>query len=218
MYSRHNRNNYNYRRAIDSGSKQFNPLTVENPLTYCINDNTDKRFLVGGESNNLIGQQSENCQLFLSEYCAKNWDGFCEIAYNNKDSDLLPNIEESSTAASLNSGEQLLHNTAARKYLVELKNGIIVRKPFDPNVANSPVVSYIVKDPNAPANSYVETLYMVQSLTIDSDPVMNRMLKHPEKYMDILQSIYSGMKIKNKLQELQNTKLGNFYKNNPKFN
>ena len=87
MYSRHNnRNNYNYKRAIDSGSKKFNPLTVENPLTYCINDNTDKRFLVGGESDNLIGQQSEHCQLFLSEYCE-----FREKYLNKKyDAKLIP--------------------------------------------------------------------------------------------------------------------------------
>jgi hypothetical protein len=213
MHSRHNnRNNYNYKRAIDSGSKKFNPLTVENPLTYCINDNTDKRFLVGGESDNLIGQQSEHCQLFLSEYCAKNWDGFCELAYSNKDNFKSP------VATSLNAGEQLLHNTANRKYLTKLKNGIIVKKPFDPNVANSPVISYIEKDPNAKPEDEIETLYTVKPLIIDTDPIMNRMLQTPEKYMDILTNIYIGMTSTNKIKQLQETKLGNFYKNNAMFN
>ena len=64
----------------------------------------------------------------------------------------------------------------------------------------------------------IETLYTVKPLVIDTDPVMNRMLQTPEKYMDILTNIYIGMTSTNKFKQLQETKLGNFYKNNSMFN
>ena len=51
---------------------------TDSPLTYCLNDTMDRGFLHGGHADT-FGQHSRNCQLFMSEYCAEQWDEICEF-------------------------------------------------------------------------------------------------------------------------------------------
>ena len=41
---------------------------INNPLSYCLDNTLEQRFLHGSHSETL-GQHGKSCQLFLSEYC-----------------------------------------------------------------------------------------------------------------------------------------------------
>ena len=139
-----------YRRISSFGSNM--ETEVNNPLTYCINNELDQRFLHGGHADTM-GQHSRSCQLYLSEYCAQKWDGFCEVASNNQ-SRSYPDqyaglgLGQAGGVAcrGLTAGEVLIANTAARKYLVKMHNARKAYEPFDPTVPTSPMISYWVAD------------------------------------------------------------------------
>lgn len=194
---------------------------VDNPLTYCMNNNMDQRFLHGGNAD-VYGQHSRPCQLFMSEYCATKWDSFCEAAsYNtntsfpNNAGSCLGNTDVS--CKDLTAGEVLIKNTAARKYLVKMVDMKKTYEPFDPNVANSPLISYWIPTNGCSDQSTGIPIYSVNSKTIDSDHVMNKILSKPIIAFDILVNIYNTMKRTGKLKDLRGTKIGNFFITNPYF-
>ena len=114
----------------------------------------------------------------------------------------------------LNSGQQLIYNTAQKKYLKKMYNCILKSEPFDPNVATSPLVSYWV--PSNTTNSYkCIAEYAVDPKTIDADPVMAKMLTEPLFYSDILINIYNTMKKDGTLGQLDGTALGTYFSRAP---
>jgi hypothetical protein len=58
---------------------------------------------------------------------------------------------------------------------------------------------------------------MVDPKTIDSDPVMDKLLARPIIGINILTNIYNTMKRYGTLAQLKGTKLGNFYNHNRYF-
>lgn len=203
-----------YKSISSFGSNTYSP--VNNPLTYCINDNMDQRFLHGGNST-VFGQYSAPCQLFLSEYCADEWDEFCELASKNSNTYFPGNPFNGSDYGGLmglTAGEQLIRNTAQRKYLTRMLGATIKKVPFDPLVATSPMVSYWVQ-PNGSVGGVPE--YSVNPKDIDKDIVMNKILDKPTIAMDILMNIYNTMKRQGTLDKLNGTRLGNYYSNQPYF-
>jgi len=208
----------NYSNISNFGSNAYSP--VNNPLTYCMNDAMDQRFLHGGNSD-VLGQNSKSCQLFMSEYCADNWDGFCEIASQNTNKYFPNNVErctnyEDNTCFGMTSGEALIRNTASRKYLIKMHNAHIKYEPFDPTVPTSPMISYWVSNDFSYSNSVIPE-YAVDPLEIDNDKVMDKILMKPNIAMDILINIYNTMKRYKTLSGLFGTKLGNFYNTHPYF-
>lgn len=211
-------NTYNYKNVSSFGSNTDSP--VNNPLTYCINNNMDSRFLHGGHAD-IYGQHSRPCQLFLSQYCAEGWDGFCEYASKNTNTsfpDQYDNCNGGGVVAcrNLNAGDALIHNTAARKYLVKMNNARQKFEPFDPTVPSSPMISYWVSDNCSYSNPGIPE-YAVDPKVIDNDIVMNKILAKPEIAAEILINIYNTMKRYGILSSLKNTKIGNFYDTNPYF-
>ena len=192
---------------------------VDNPLTYCINNTLDNKFLHGGPLGILdAGQGCNNCQLFLSDYCSQEWDSYCEYASNNIDTHYpstmnIPNSEYN--LPELNSGEILIRNTASRKYLVKMLNGNELWKPFDPTVANSPMIREWIHTKSS--QMPMTPVYMVDPNNIDNDVVMNKIIRNPKIATDILLNIYKNMKRNNTLNNLQNTNLGKFFKANSHF-
>jgi hypothetical protein len=192
---------------------------VNNPLTYCMNNTMDQRFLHGGHADT-YGQHSRPCQLFMSEYCAKKWDNFCEVASANKTT-WLPNSMDCSTGISargagkrLTAGETLIRNTAARKYLIQMLNAHKKYMPFDPTVPTSPLISYWRSNADvtqADCGSVAIPMFAVDPTTIDNDPVMDKLLLVPAIAPDILINIYNTMKRQGVLGRLKGTKLGKFY-------
>ena len=195
---------------------------VDNPLTYCINNTYDRKFNHGETVIHKEGQHSENCQLFLSDYCAQDWDNFCELASKNKDTRWpnqmgLQNDGICNEIYGLTAGETLIRNTASRKYLIELINGEKKFETFDPTVANSPLISkwvYSYDSKNSFNNGKMKPIYSVNPLIIDEDILMDKILMNPKIAIDILLNIYKTMKRNKELIYLKNTKLGNFFLNN----
>ena len=204
-----------YKSISDFGSNMYSP--VNNPLTYCLGNDMDQRFLHGGHADT-YGQSSKNCQLFMSQYCAKKWDAFCEIASKNP-SKLYPNQLQNCNNScgladrKLTAGETLIYNTAATKYLIKMHNGEKKWQPFDPTVPSSPMICYWER---TNCGQKVPE-YAVDPSKIDDDIVMNKILANPVIALDILINIYNTMKRYKTLSKLQNTKLGLFYSSNPYF-
>ena len=209
----------NYR-TISNFGNSANSAT-SNPLTYCLDNTLDQRFL-HGSSSDTYGQNSRNCQAFLSEYCAQGWDGYCEMAEQQQGAYKYPypnNVQSSTYGNNMNTltrGELLLHNTAANKYLKHMINGKRTYEPFDPNVASSPMISFWQTSQCVPGQPMTPVM-AVDPKSIDSDIVMNKILAKPYVAMDILENIYRTMKREGTLVQLRGTKLGHFYQNHPTF-
>lgn len=198
------RSNNNSYKSISHFGK--NKTAVNNPLTYCIDTTYDQRFNHGGNSS-VYGQSNKACQAFLSDYCAKNWDGFCEVASQNKNVDypnnLAPcNSKKPCSQVGMNQGEILIRNTAAKKYLTSMGNCQKIYQPFDPTVADSPMI-YTWE-----SNYECVPEYEVDPNTIDQDIVMNKMLMNPKLYSDIFINMFNTMKRKGTLMSLEGTRLG----------
>ena len=208
----------NYRNISNVGSNS--QYDVNDPLTYCMSNDLSNGFLHGSQAD-VIGKHSRECQLYMSQYCADNWDQFCEVASldNTKNKPDMYMSCANGTAASpmldLTAGQLLIHNTAARKYLVEMYGGKQKFVPFDPTVANSPMISYWVGE----GDSYSSGIpaYAVDPNQIDNDVVMDKLLEEPKIGFNILINIYNTMKRKGTLSKLRNTKLGDFYNKCPYF-
>ena len=194
-----------YKSVSDFGANN-SPAT--HPLTYCIGSNMNQQFLHGG---NPYGSKSKHCQSFMADYCASGWDGFCEIESKNTDCRLAP-----SGGALLDyktSGEVLIANTANRKYLINTENATEMYEPFDPTVADSPMIRYWVN--KRPGPQVFE--HSVDPSIIDNDMLMDKILENPNVAFGILTSIYKTMKRKDTLKFLKGTKLGEFYNYHPYF-
>lgn len=210
-------NRNTYRPIASFGSNEYAP--INNPLTYCMSNTVDSRFMHGGASDTM-GQHSKPCQMYMSEYCASKWDDFCELASRNTNTDYPNNVQQcgslgDTACVGLNAGEILIRNTAAQKYLVEMMNGKKKYEPFDPTVASSPMISYWVS--NSCSSDDMVPVYSVNPSLIDQDPVMNKIINNPMIAFGILVNIYNTMKRKGTLKQLHGTKLGHLYNNLPYF-
>ena len=191
-----------YKSVSDFGLTEVS--IANHPLTYCLGNSMDQRFLHGGNPT-LYGSKSGQCQNFMSDYCASEWDNFCEVESKNQ--------EKSLVSKNHNAGELLIANTAARKYLINMHNAIEKHEPFDPTVANSPMIRYWVSDCGGPKIAE----YAVDPLTIDNDILMDKLLENPKIAVHILINIYNTMKRLGTLSELKETKLGMFYNSHAYF-
>ena len=149
----------------------------------------------------------------MSDYCAKSWDANCEVASMNISTQYPNNISShSSENAGLTAGDILIQNTASKKYLVENYNCYWEYEPFDPTVANSPLVRKRMGDiSHSQGNGQCVPVYEVDPKSIDNDPVMDKILMKPQIAIFILINIYNTMNRKGTLGSLKDTKLGRFY-------
>lgn len=189
-----------------------NNSSNNNPLSYCMSDGIDTSFKHG----TLFGPKSKQCQLFMSQRCSQVWDGACELASNNtsKTANLHCSGDSSGNGCrlELNNGDLLIRNTAIKKYRTAMYNCQVHEEQFDPNVPNSPMITYITDSPGncGPCMS----LYEVDPKNIEKDPVMNKLLNNPRIALDILKNIYNTMKNKDTLKDLEGTRLYKFFTDN----
>lgn len=206
-------NNY---RSISSFGNSL-ATSSSNPLTYSINDTLSQRFLHGGNSYK-YGQNSEPSQAFLGQYCSEGWDGACEVASKNTNqyfpnNTTFGNIDDRPYYfKGLTSGENVIRNTAANKYLIAMGNCVPKFEPFDPTVAASPMIKKWVSETGY--NNCVP-VYAVDPSVIDDDVVMDKILAKPQIALDILINIYNNHKRIGMLDELKDTKVGKYFANNP---
>jgi hypothetical protein len=200
------KNNSVYRNIKDFGQNMKSDAT--NPLTYCINSNTDQRFLHGADAN-YYGQYSRNCQAFLADYCAQGWDAFCENAAQNVNISYPNHLEFS--IPNMSAGDILIRNAAIRKYLKKMDgNCIRTFEPFDPQVADSPLIYFWDIPSNLNYVSKCLPCFSVDPHTIDKDPIMDKLLQNPRIGLDILINIHNTMYKEGNLHKLRGTKLGGF--------
>lgn len=123
MYSNYS-NPSNYNEIINFGCNSKSATT--NPLSYCAVNPLESGF------NHTLGYsyitpQSEQCQIFMGDYCANKWDGICEYLSHNHNI-MYPNMLQNCNNPSgstygtglgnrLTEGQILIRNTAAAKYL-----------------------------------------------------------------------------------------------------
>jgi hypothetical protein len=185
------------------------------PLNICMATDLQAGFQ-NQLGNGILNPQSEQCQRYMAQYCAKKWDGYCEYLSNSTER-TVPNAllmngtnpQSIHGAGSLLSrGQILLRNTAMEKYRIAMsENSRLVYEPFDPTTSSSPLMAKWIPTNGRPCIP----VYGVNPDEIDSDPVMDRILIQPYIAIDILINIYVNMKKYDTLDQLQNTKLGRFF-------
>ena len=200
-----------YRKILDFGSNYIDHTS--NPINYCLGDTLNKSFL-NPTSTNMISQFNKPCQAFMSDYCSLGWDNVCEISSSNV-SESYPNMigptYSNYDGQILKAGEIMILNTAMKKYLSKDSICFWEYEIFDPMSSNSPLIRKLNFN-----KSYI--FYEIEDVkNIDNDEVMNKILENPRIGIDILGNIYSTMKFKKRLQELNGTKLGKFYDVNKEF-
>ena len=62
----------------------------DDPLTYCLSHTINNEFIHGAMAETISSASSKNCQAFMGQRCANNWDDACEYASTNQ-SGLYPN-------------------------------------------------------------------------------------------------------------------------------
>lgn len=170
-------------------SKFSGDIRDENPehraLAMCLSDTLDRKFKYGGTVGANSGPYDPQCQSFMAQRCAEKWDGFCEYYYQQYGPNgpsmnrnawpspvWRPWEEKYGLNLNLTLGEQLLRDTAERKYC-KMTNCSTTTQPLDPTNPNSvKVTSYTDYTGCTPVCT-------VNPATIDSDPVMNRILANP---------------------------------------
>jgi hypothetical protein len=221
----------NYSNIKDFGCNVQTP--ANDPLTYCLGSTMDQKFAHGSSADNITGQSSRNCQMYLADYCSQGWDQFCEFASQNKNISFPNSLDglgfNTVGCGGLNAGEVLILNSARRKYLNSMGSCQKVWEPFDLNVPNSPMISYYVQggscgdtscSGSCGFNSSCIPTYAVDIATVgnlDTDPIMNKILDQPGKYPDFVINMYNTMKRMGTLQYLEGTRLGNYFSTNPYF-
>lgn len=131
------------------------------------------------------GPSSRPCQLYMAERCAKNWDGFCEYSYvyngasgewpNNQS---RPNTMQPPAWAALqpntSAGDQLLANAAERRFC-EYPSCVKRCEPFDPLNPNSARITWFEN----PVGGSCVPVCRVDPGSVDSDPIMRRLVQRP---------------------------------------
>lgn len=207
---------YNYSSIGNFGTNANN--VHANPLTYCAVTTLDSSFThTLGEQ---FGPDSGQCQRFMAQYCANNWDGVCEYQSQNINTQ-RPNTVQScdrsyngvclgpGIGSAFTQGDMLIRNTAAEKYLSKMSgNCQRVYQPFDPTVANSPLISeWEPTGTSCNGRGVCVPVYEVDPQKIDRDPVMNKILAKPMIALDILVNIYNNAHRLKTIHLLRGTKL-----------
>ena len=182
---------------------------INSPLARCSLNLLDQGFQYGG-TGRTYGKDAPNCQLYMSQRCAANWDKFCEVdslqgdpsAYGVANGVFGLGIDQK-----LNRGEILTRNTAYQKYLVGMKNAVKKQIPFDPVLANS--VKLTVWE--SPAGLQKLPIFRIDPASATSDPVLMKLLQKPSIAPDILSGLYATAKKEGSLGEFSGTLLGAWF-------
>lgn len=218
-------------REISKFAPKINNSYSNDPLLYCTLDSLDSQFLHGPQGR-IFGRYNKSCAEFMSDRCAANWDQVCEAMSKDKETRYpntitpLSSLEDGKPPICLPYGEQLIRNSAFKKYRVKSLMCNVVCRPHDPTVPNSPIVCYETRYAgNSGPNNYeyvfgnseggvcdgVYKLTLEQIADLDNDPIMNHILDRPYLGKDLLEKIYQTMKRENTLYLLKNKRLGRFY-------
>ncbi len=198
----------NYARIIKLGP-QVRDSVLNDPLSYCTVSDLDNMFM--HTTGKRLTKDSKECQMFMSDRCANNWDLVCENASKDSQYSFPNQVTGKSPLLStqkMTQGQYLIRNTLAKKYLTEASAKCnLTYRPFDVQVPTSPMI----RDWATAGSSGCVAVYEVDPLTVDSDVIMNKALENPGIVIDILINIYNSMHRAGKMDSLKNTKLYRFF-------
>jgi hypothetical protein len=179
---------------------QFGGQQPENdPATICaFSTNIDKSF-EGGVMGYQHGASSLNCQTYMADRSAKNWDIFSEhLSYNTEP---LPTLINPGGDVELNGiknlGDAFLINTAYQKYC-EFPGAQYVKENLFPTNASSPVIN--IRHGGVPVCT-------IDPQNIDDDILMEKIL-HRQIGDDLLLNIWNTSARKG--IDIRNTRVGRY--------
>ena len=207
-----------YAKIIDFGSQinsdVKNVLNTANPLTYCTFPTLNSQFLHGSSSSGaLYSSYNQKCMAYMGQYCAENWNSFCDAyAMVNPESywpnqavvDVMAqNVANVFLKYTPTMGDNLLRNAAMNRF-IEYPGLQPKIQQFDPTVANSP---YFGLYPNYITNtSHLKNLDGKKE-DLDKSVLVQRMLQNPKACFDVLARIYLGHVRKESNVHIQGTAL-----------
>lgn len=198
-----------YRKISSLGTTECDKQCIEdnfysNPLSYCSLGDMSNSFFHGtsGSNTNLSSAYGRNCQSFMSDYCATNWDTICENMSNKQDM-VIDQLNTCRGVKYINYGDLLIRNTAIKKYQTNMDECGIRYETFDP-------LSYIDHKIRIIGQSCTP-VYDIDTDTVVGDAVLNKLLDRPHVGMDILKGIYDSLKISGRYDKIKGTRLGKFY-------
>jgi len=207
----------NFGKAINTQTK---PTDSSNPLNYCIFPTLSSQFIHGSASSGLLYDNNNTyCMNFMTEYCEKNWDGYCNAFEAINVDSYYPNTAVIDTTAfqlaqfflknnhpSL--GDMLLRNVIQRKYIdyPGIEKDVV---QFDSNTANSPFITIY-------SNYTLRPSQLKNLETIPSCPLIQKMLMNPKPCFDVIARLYLGLLRREPLTSYlyQNLLLQDFFKKN----
>lgn len=188
-------------------------VNMNEGLSLCLMDlGPETRSANGPTAANRFGPASDACQAFMSEYCANGWDNYCDIYYaqnNVAETRLFPNnFAPRSEFCSVSLGDSLLQNAAQLRFF-NLPCNRTWQEPLDYTNASSPMITkYIDRRDMSQATLNSRTF---NSRTVDTDPLMQRMLTNPNAVEQELKAMYylsNNPKFRGTESDISNTKTG----------
>lgn len=212
-----------YPTFVDYGSAMnenvLNPMDSSNPLSYCILPTFNSQFLHGSTSSNLLyAPYGTGCANYMAERCSVVYDGFCE-GYKVMNTDtywpnvaaidnLSFNITKNYFKVKTTVGQNMVRNAAERRFLT-YSNVSQRGEPFDPNVANSPIVTKYSQTYNIGTVGYKN---LDDPSAVDNDQLIMEMCENYIACFDVLTKIYIGYKNKDPRIRLYPSKFEVFLK------
>jgi len=195
-----------------------NPTNSANPLTYCLLPTLNSQFFHGSTSaGQLYSNSNTACSNFMAERCQNKWDSYCDAFVELNQDTYWPNLGVMDQLAFDNAklfwnlkttvGDDLIRNVMYHRYICP-QHQYSTREPFDPNVANSPMIQ--VYDNYVPYYSKVIGLHDFQQ--IQTDPYIPKMIQHAKLCTDVLGRIFLGYIRKEPNLRLEGTVLEQFFR------
>lgn len=208
-----------------------NPNTITDPVYYCALDGLDSQFAFGS-----TGFQKGNylCSEYMSNRCAAEWDAVCQATLENP-AYKYPRPE--CCPAGLTDGQAMLREAAFKHFLIGTKNCWSACEPFDPTVADSPLVCRQIDTApttgmspfviwaldgkqvagcpaldNPPCEKYYG-MTEAQMRHLDQDPIMQNLLLAPYIAMDLLAALAQWVKQTHNIDKICHTQFYTFARN-----
>jgi hypothetical protein len=185
--------------------------------------------MLNGPTGKQNGKYSKHCSQFLSNRCAVEWDEVCEAVSKDLNT-FYPNeaqqLGTKSRVSKLTYGDKIVRDSAFKRFKSNVFNCNLKCVPFDPVVANSPLVCYETPSANAigPSRSTLHfgdvsngtciseyEITAEQAKQLNEDSIMNKLLRNQWIAPDLLEKIRQTMERKGTLSILKGTYLGTYY-------
>jgi hypothetical protein len=190
----------NYKKSInfcpELNQAEKSPFNADNPLTYCLFPTLGSQFVHGSSSSNLLyGTYNPSCQNFMTEYCSKGWNKFCdtyEILNTDKskpnnaarDPENFTHAQRFLKNNEPTLGEMLVRNTVSLTFIDFPFIGKR-QEPFDSSISGSPYIT--IYDNKNVGPSFIKPI-----TNVDENFFIHKMLDNQKACFDVIARLYAG--------------------------